>query len=287
MKRRSISAVTFALLLASGCSQKTEDASGESAEVVDSYEAPTVNPTAAPGVAFKYRYDYELADGRISAVQEAHAARCEAMGVTRCRITGLNYSLGEDDRVSASLELKLAPDIARQFGKAATADVTKADGRLFRTHFEGEDTAPTTRAAEQGKADADARIAELEKQIADPRTRDRERAEMRTQLAELRDRTAASSATVAAQQERLASTPMTFTYYGRGGIPGFGHENPISAAFKLFVESAVTMISFLLRVVGVLLPWVLLGLLLLAITRTRTARRVWRWVRPADPDEQG
>lgn len=299
MKHLVLAATALSLTLA-GCSSKEEAAekspSGMSAEtrgdmqtmdVAEDYAPPSVSPTAAPGVAFKYSYDYQLDDGRISGVQEAHAARCEALGVMRCRITGLVYSLGEDDRVTANLQLKLSPELAREFGKDATADVVKASGRLFRTEFEGEDTAPTTRAAQQDRSNAATRIAELEKQIADPRTRDQERTELRRQLAELRDRAASSSATVAEQEERLASTPMTMTYYGSGGITGFGHENPVKEALKLFVASAVTMISFLLRIIAAVLPWALLLLLLIFIARLPLVRKGWRWLRPKTEDSEG
>ena len=55
---------------------------------------------------------------RIQIAQEAHAAMCEKLGIARCRITGMRYGLVNEQDVSASLELKLDPAIARQFGKA-------------------------------------------------------------------------------------------------------------------------------------------------------------------------
>src|SRR5438067_7591163 len=92
--------------LLSACSQR--EGSGER----EVSETPSVSPTAAPGVAFEYEYDFLLNDDRIGAAQERHAARCEALGVERCRITGLRYTVGHDDDVSATLEVRLAPAIA-------------------------------------------------------------------------------------------------------------------------------------------------------------------------------
>ncbi len=278
----------FVCLLASAAALAacSKPQSADDRKSFDVSEAPAINPTAAPGVAFAYNYDFQLGDGRISAVQEQHAARCETLGVTRCRITGLRYDVGEDDRVSAMLQVKLAPDLARQFGKAASADVTKADGRLVRTEFEGTDTQPATEAAGRSQASGSARIAELEKQIADPRTKDRERAELRSQVQQLRDQLDAAVATVASQQQLLASTPMTFNYYGAGGIPGFGHENPFVESFKLFVQSAVTMISAVLRFIAFVLPWAALLTLCLLFFRSRLGRRIVAFVRPAkEPDD--
>jgi hypothetical protein len=49
---------------------------------------PAIGPSAAPGVAFNYRYAFRLPGERVSAVQEQHAAACEKLGLDRCRITG-------------------------------------------------------------------------------------------------------------------------------------------------------------------------------------------------------
>ena len=146
--------VAAAALLIAGCSQgggpqESQDSGG----IRDLAEAPDVSPTAAPGVAFRYFYRFELPDEGISAVQEKHASRCESLGVSRCRITGLNYSVNDDNAVSASLTVKLAPEIARQFGKDAAADVKQADGRLQSTEFTGEDTEPVTTEASRQQSD--------------------------------------------------------------------------------------------------------------------------------------
>src|SRR5688500_8246912 len=42
---------------------------------------PNISVSAAPGVAFNYRYAYRLPNARISVAQEAHAAMCEKLGV--------------------------------------------------------------------------------------------------------------------------------------------------------------------------------------------------------------
>jgi len=251
----------------------------------DVAESPSINPTAAPGVAFTYSYDFQLADHAIAPIQEAHAARCEALGVTRCRITGLRYSVGENDTVSAMLQVKLAPDIARQFGKGATEEVRKADGRLVNTEFTGEDTEPATSNAQTQRADIAARIADIEKRIANTKAGDRERTELQGQLESLRREAAEANATISTQREKLAKTPMTFNYYGKGGIPGFGGKNPVREAAKTFVASAVSMISVVLTIAAAVLPWLLLLALIVAAFRSRLGRRFVAWIRPRQNEE--
>src|SRR4051812_27650401 len=44
---------------------------------------PNVSPSAAPGVAFNYRYAFRLPAARVSQIQEQHARACEQLGVSR------------------------------------------------------------------------------------------------------------------------------------------------------------------------------------------------------------
>ena len=106
--------------------------------------APGVNVTSAPGVAFNYSYAFRLPGNRISAVQEAHAAACEKLGIDKCRITGMRYRLVDQKDVQAMLALRLDPKIARQFGKDATGVVEKSDGMLVDQEITGEDVLRAT-----------------------------------------------------------------------------------------------------------------------------------------------
>ena len=77
-------------LLVLGCSKPEPDGQREEAKVADA-SAPDVGITRTPGVALSYEYGFRLPIERIAAVQEQHAAQCEALTPARCRITGMNY----------------------------------------------------------------------------------------------------------------------------------------------------------------------------------------------------
>jgi hypothetical protein len=278
MRKSALSVICAAALLV-GCSGGGDEASDESM-------GADVSPTAAPGVAFRYGYDFQLPDEAISPVQEAHAAKCESLGVQRCRITGLDYRVIEDSAVSGTLEVKLAPQIARQFGKSATSDVTKANGKLLATEFSGEDVTPLTTEAGRQQASLSERIADVEGQLARATTGE-ERAQLQQQLSQLRTQAEQAQSAIASATERLAATPMTFNYYGRGGIAGFT-GNPAREAVRSFVSSLVTMVTFLLQAVALLLPWALLLALLMALARSRLGRAVRRFFAPPPVrDEEG
>jgi hypothetical protein len=266
-----VASLAIALALCASCSQKEQQGAPRKAEDVS--ETPNVSPSAAPGVAWRYAYDFQLPDDAIQGAQETHASECEALGLARCRITGLRYSVTDDNAVSAMLEVKLAPDIARQFGKQATADVRKVGGRLSNTEFSGEDTGPALSEATRTEGDLQSRMTEIEKQLANRSLKDVERAQLQSQLDQLKSQLAETHSAVAETQEKLASTPMTFNYYGKGGINGFAGRN----AARSFVASLVTMITFVLQVLAVLLPWVILLLVIYLAGRSRPARAIGRF----------
>ena len=136
--------------------------------VAEQAGGPNISVSAAPGVAFNYRYAYRLPNARIAAAQEAHAAMCEKLGITRCRITGMRYSLVNERDVSASLELKLDPAIARSFGKDATKVVTNAEGMLVDQQISGIDAGASIERANRGRAELQDELDQVNRELARP-----------------------------------------------------------------------------------------------------------------------
>ncbi len=130
--------------------------------------APGVDVTAAPGVAFNYRYAFRLPGNRVSAVQEAHAQACEKLGITKCRITGMRYRLVNQKDIEGMLALRLDPTLARNFGKEATAVVTKADGMLVDQEITGEDVGTRIAGTNRSQADLREELSKIEAELARP-----------------------------------------------------------------------------------------------------------------------
>src|ERR1044072_6278435 len=143
------------LFTADGCSQAPNREAGEASgpqnsvamdSAADGGAGPNVAVTAAPGVAFHYRYAFRLPVDRVQSVQEQHAQACEKLTVARCRITDLRY-LARDDDIEASLSFKLDPALAREFGKSGIDAVVRAEGRLVEAEISGEDVGSKIAAA--------------------------------------------------------------------------------------------------------------------------------------------
>jgi hypothetical protein len=264
-----------AILLA-GCGEKPADETAY--EMAPSDQAgPGISPTAAPGVAFNYRYAFRLPSVRIATVQEEHAQTCEKMGIARCRITGMRYRVIGEDNISAMLSFKLAPDIARKFGKDGIAAVEQAEGMVVDTEISGVDTSGAVAAANRNVDQIDQDIAALEAELAKGGLKSEVRADLLSRIESLRSQRRSNVDNRIANEEAVANTPMTFEYGSGGIIPGFDPKSPIIAAFQTAGRMIVGIIAFLIVALSVIIPWALvIGGIAYLLHRLRPA-----WVRQA------
>jgi hypothetical protein len=277
----SLSAIALAL-----CSCSKNDGQSREAQQEADVRSPNISPTAAPGVAFNYSYEFSLPDDRIAATQEAHAGACEALGLARCRITGMSYSVDQNEQVTAELDLKLDPLIARQFGKSAQQTVVGNDGKLVRLDIGSSDEGQAIEQATRQKSDVSAQLAQLQQELAKTKPGSDAHANILGQIQALQRQASEQSQTIAASQAALASTPMALHYYGRGGVPGF-RGDPVREAWHTFVTTVVWLVGILLQALAVLVPLGLLLALFIALWRTRPMRAVRRWVKGAQESEDG
>lgn len=285
--RRGLAAGLAAVAALVACSQQQRESSEDlktfdaqepaaPAEMDAARRAPGIAPTAAPGVAFHYRYGFRLPDANISAAQEAHAAACEKLGLNRCRITGMTYQLDDRDRVEGSLALSIDPLLARAFGRDAIALVEKQEGRLRYAEITGEDQNPVLDEAARQQGSAADRIARLEADLARARS-ETERVQLREQIRQLREQAELARQTAAQSEAKVQRTPMNFVYAGSGASGRGFTENPAREAWFLFTDSLATMVAFILKALAILLPWLALLVLFVALVRSRLFAPVRRW----------
>jgi hypothetical protein len=287
MHPRSFATASFIAMSLLLCSCSSDDRqAGQVQKRGDTGSPPNISPTAAPGVAFNYAYEFSLPDDRIATTQEAHASACENLGVARCRITGMSYSVDQDERVIAELDLKLDPSIARQFGKSAQQTVVGHDGKLIRLDIGSSDEGQAIEQASRQKSDASARITQLQQELEKTKPGTDARESILGQIQALQRQASEQSQVVATSQAALASTPMEFHYYGRGGVPGF-RGNPVREAWHTFITTIVWLVGILLQALAVLVPLGLLTALLIALWRTRPMQAVRRWVKGSQEAEDG
>jgi hypothetical protein len=270
MKRVMLIFPLFALV--TGCQQSSKEGREESATfgleqakteglvpaaadaAAEAGSGPNIGVTAAPGVAFNYRYAFRLPNAKIAAVQEEHAQMCEKLGINRCRITGMRYRLVDEDEVSAMLAFKLDPALARQFGKDGIAGVAKAEGMLVDSEISGVDAGGAIKAADKSIAQYQDDLNRIQAQLAQ-KINNEERARLNEEAESIRGQMRATKDDRAASKESLATTPMEFSYGSGSVIPGFDGASPLKEAFRTAVSSFMMMISIILVTVSVLFPW--------------------------------
>ena len=222
---------------------------------------PNVGPTAAPGVAFNYRYAFRLAAPRVAEVQEQHAQLCERLTVARCRITGLRYRVVNDRDIEAMLAFKLDPAIARRFGRAGVEAVNQAEGRLVESMITGEDVGTGIRNAGRSIAQLTEELRRIEARLAGRLSAD-ERSRLEIEAQQLRQSIRATEADREEQAESLATTPMVFNYGSGDLVPGFDGDMTFGKALSRSLDNLAELGLGAMIVAITLAPWILLVLLL-------------------------
>ena len=286
------------LLLAAGCGGPSRDQASQppqASPATHSYSAeesmdesaarapgaPGIGVTAAPGVAFNYRYAFRLPAQRIAAVQEEHAVACEKLGVDRCRITGMLYRLVNDRDIEAMLAFKLDPAAAREFGKQGIASVVRSEGMLTESEITGEDAGSEIVAATRSVAQLEEELRKIEAQLARPGLPPAERAELQAQAERLRESVRATRATRSERQESLAKTPVVFRYGSGELAPGFDDDSPIGDALRRAGDNVVGGVAVMIVLLITLVPCILLGALGLWVVLRVRRRFAARTVRTA------
>src|SRR3712207_3496229 len=266
------------MLLAAGCSQQPQvERRSEDLQTFDASEpppapestasqrpggaGPNVSPTAAPGVAFNYRYAFRLPAESVSTVQEQHARTCEQLGITRCRITGMRYRVVNEEDVQASLSFKLDPALARRFGQAGVEAVTRADGMLIDAEITGTDVGSSIRSAGRNIAEMEEELRRIEAQLARGGQAAGDKSQLEYQAQELRQSIRAARASRAEQQESLATTPMTFEYGSGDFEPGFERRPSFGSAAERAGNNFMEGVLVLFIILVTLLPWIVAALL--------------------------
>jgi hypothetical protein len=249
-----------AILLLAACSKAPEDGN-----------MPTIAGNATAGVAFAYRYAFELPSRSIDDLQESHAQACERAGLAVCRITDLSYRVSRDGQASASLSVKVAAPVARRFGRDAMTAADGFGGTLVAAEISGEEVQTAISGADTSGRTAARDAAMLDRSLANPRLSSAERTQIRARRDARTEAARADAATAADQSERLANTPMSFSYQAGHGV-GFANALRDSADAALG-STRVTVIgaTWVLATLG---PPTLL-LLLVWLAWRRWGRRAW------------
>lgn len=262
-----------ALLALAACGQKQE-ASNSAEEVspvametsaadasadIEAGAPPKIDASVAPGVAFDFSYAFSLPEAKIAEAQETHAALCGKLGVSRCRVTGLNFSKERNGEVSAMMAFKLDPAVALSFGRDATELVKRADGSLETSNVKGEDVGTAIVAGDKSADGLRADLKRIEVQLAIPKLSSQVRQRLMEEAREIRNQIAALKSSRDDQVESLATTPVVFTYEPSEAVMGFQRGSAVQTGLSAGTTSISAITTALAFALGAFGPWLLLG----------------------------
>jgi Domain of unknown function (DUF4349) len=239
-----------------------------------------VSPSVAPGVAFAYHYDFRVPGDKIEVVQDEHAAACETLGLSRCQITGLNFSKSDRGEPSGRMEFLLDPAIARKFGRDAIATVEKAEGIVAETNVSGENVGEGITNSQVRSAGLEAEVKRIEARLAAKGLAADERVELSRRAEELREMMGREKQTRREGEAKLATTPMVFNYSGNMGLGAKGEFGNAVAASS---SSLMTMLSMLTLLIGVILPWLIPIVVIILLIKSPLGAGIRRWWRGNSP----
>lgn len=268
--RRSVRLILFAATAASALSacSKAENWRSDDARVARVADAETSGPatTSARGVAFNYAYRFVVQNDRISGLQESHAQACEALGAARCRITGMRYD-ADEDRITASLDLKLDPAIARKFGTQSVEATKKAGGKLGGARISGTDAGGAIAAIDETTARRKSELARIEEQLAALPAGARDRKALRDKAEAIRESISQNDTIRDTHVAELATTPMHFDYGAIETFAGVDAQSTLGNALSIGYQSFLGAVTLLAIVIAGGLPWALLALVGLLLYR--------------------
>ena len=96
-------------------------------------------PVGLPQIAYIYSHGFRLPGPRIPALQQRHADLCESKGPETCRIIAMDQTGGEGEYAAGMLQLAVASDEARAFGKQLVTIAEGAEGEQVSAAISGED----------------------------------------------------------------------------------------------------------------------------------------------------
>ena len=229
-------------------------------------------PISLPRIAYTYGYTFRLSSDTVAPVQERHLELCRQLGPARCRIVNLERSAPSGDYLTASTRMQVAAPIARAFGDRLVAAAAEAGGEAVARSISGEDLS-------RQMIDAEARIRTREALIRRLTTL------LETRSGNIQQAVEAERAINTAQEEldaargwlaemRTRVDMSTFDISYASGAPlGGGIGDPLRHALgdvgSLFARSLAAMILL----VGVALPWALVGLAIFYTVRRVRRRR--------------
>ncbi len=220
-------------------------------------ETPVQNG-ASTALAFVHQLGFSLPVAQVQPAQERHIAACEALRRGRCVVTGVQFNQTAEDQVSGQLSLLLDPALAHNFTRDAAAIVADLDGRTDQNIVSGNDVGTQIATSQDASVRLGGDLERIERRLRSGGLSANERSELNAQAESLRQRMTNEAEGRRRGEAQLATTPVTISYRGLEA-GALSTDRPFASAWEASGNSFAAATAFTLMLLGISLPWLLLG----------------------------
>lgn len=232
--------------------------------------------TTGPRIAYTYSVTYDFDQRTVATVQGQQLALCRKLGPAHCLVmtSSLNTPGPDDKFVTDQAVLLIDARMVSQMNQRLDALATAGGARIASHQVEAEDV---TRQVINTDARVRAKQALAERLLAIIRSGKGQVGELvqaERAYATTQEELDAARAEQANLAQRVAMSRMTITYRF-SEMPG--DRSPILRSLASASGTLSTSIAALITLTIGGLPWLVIGLLALALLRWIAVRRGWRW----------
>lgn len=249
-----------------------EESLGGASRAKSALRSPSPDQSPEPGaeagamLAYSYSMGVTAPKGAVAGLKDAHEQACKSAGPKVCQVLNASVNSWGEDQVSASLNLRAAPDWLETFRGSIASDAEKSGGRITSNNVNAEDLTAYI-------VDLDARLS------AKRALRDRIRQLLDSREGSLSDILAAEraladvqgeidsmTARLAAARARVDMSALSISY-NSDPTTSTGVFKPLADAFKGFFRTSIASLAAAVDFVARAWPFFLIGLAVLFILR--------------------
>ena len=224
-----------------------------------------------PRIAYTYGYSFRLDRDRIAAVQERHLALCRQLGPALCRIIAMQRGESAGGDAGASLKLQVAAALAERFGRGLVEVAGAEGGETVDRSIAAEDLSRQMIDSEARIRTREVLIQRLTVLLQTRSGNIAQAVEAERAINTAQEELEAARASLADMNGRVAMSAIEIAYAARGPAPGA--VNPIVQAVDSVASASASSVAAMIVIVGVALPWALLGGLVFLAVRALRRRR--------------
>jgi hypothetical protein len=244
-------------------------------------------PAPISYLAYAYSVGLQLPGPRLSETMERHATACRSAGPRLCQLINATRQGDPEAYISGSVTLRGEPAWLQRFMGGLASDAERAGGKITAQSTSTEDLTRAIVDTEAGLRAKKALRERLQRLLESRPGRLAELLEVERELARVQAEIDATESNLAVMRTRVDMSLLTLNYESSQRPVASDTFKPLVSALANFIGYIVQGIAVIITLIAVLIPWLIVGGLvvwaLLWLRRRRGGRLLPRREPPAEP----